>query len=283
MEVTDNSEAMGFMSRHFVALLCECELTEADGTKKRGVNVFSGFLLQLHGHGFWVTAGHCLKDELDEPLKAGTLKILGGSYLDHFGHEPKFVDGVPYTYEMGDSFYIEDPENGLDFALIRLDSLKVQAFLANDLIFISRKNWEHQPKLHYDSYLMLGLIGQPRLELQGGKTILHTEQAMITVNKITPDDIGELPHDMSEPPSEDWFLGRIPKDEKIPSIQRMSGGPIYGFRNGTDGQLMYHVVALQSRWWTKSRNIFGCPLTLFGEWCHDVLSDVLAIDDVPSE
>jgi hypothetical protein len=31
---------------------------------------------------------------------------------------------------------------------------------------------------------MLGLIGQPRLESHGGKTILHIEQAMITVNKI---------------------------------------------------------------------------------------------------
>jgi hypothetical protein len=147
---------------------------------------------------------------------------------------------------------------GLDFAIIRLDSLKVKAFLANDLLFIARENWLDQQHLEFDSYLMLGLIGDPRLEAKRNQTILHNNQAMIPAKQIRRDEIDELPHGMTKLPSEEWFIGKIPKNRKIPTIQRMSGGPIYGFRYDDQKRLMYHVVALQSRWWTKSRIIFGC-------------------------
>lgn len=96
----DRDAAMAYMSRHFVALMCECEVIDDKGNKQRGVDVFSGFLLNLDGHGFWVTAGHCFKDHLDAKIEAGTVNVIGGSFLDHFGHEPKFVEGVPYTYEL---------------------------------------------------------------------------------------------------------------------------------------------------------------------------------------
>jgi hypothetical protein len=272
----DQDAAIAYMSRHFVALMCECEVTDDKGNKQRGVDVFSGFLLNLHGHGFWVTAGHCFKDNLDAKLQAGRLRVIGGSFLDHFGHEPKFVGGVPYTYELGDSFYIEDSDMGLDFAIIKLDSLQTQAFLANDLLFISRENWLDQPQLKFDSYLMLGLVGDPRLEVKGSQTILHNNQAMIPARKIGHDEIGKLPPELTKPPSEEWFVGRIPQNRNIPTIQRMSVGPIYGFRYDDQKNLRYHVVALQSRWWTKSRTIFGCPLALFGEWCYQQLKRVLA-------
>lgn len=49
----DRDASIAYMSRHFVALLCECEVTDDNGNKKRGVDVFSGFLLDLHGHRFF--------------------------------------------------------------------------------------------------------------------------------------------------------------------------------------------------------------------------------------
>jgi hypothetical protein len=55
----------------------------------------------------------------------------------------------------------------------------------------------------------------------------------------------------------------------------MSGGPIYGFRRDSEGRLLYHVVALQSWWDPKTRNVFGCPVPLFAESLHKAI-DVAA-------
>ena len=66
------SDPVAFMSRHFVALTCDYETIKRDGSiDRRGTSVYSGFLLQLHGATFWVTAGHCLKDELDAGMATG--------------------------------------------------------------------------------------------------------------------------------------------------------------------------------------------------------------------
>lgn len=72
--MTENQErsAVGFMSRHLVALAVEYEAVEKDGKiKGSSTMVFSGWLLELHDTCFWVTAGHCLKDALDENIDAG--------------------------------------------------------------------------------------------------------------------------------------------------------------------------------------------------------------------
>jgi hypothetical protein len=277
MALRDQTSAMAFMSQHFVALMCDYETHNADGTwTKQEPAAFSGFLLELHGIGFWVTAGHCLKDELDKPLRRGQIRITGGAFLDHFGHEAVFEQGVPFTYEVGCGYYVEDPKYGLDFALIKLDTLKVQAFLNNKLVFISRANWEHQHKLAFDFHLMLGLIGETETTIQDGKTVLKMEQVLIKVDQINRDDIEELPPGIDELPSELWFIGTVPPKEKIESIKGTSGGPIYGFRYDDQKRLAYHVVALQSRWWPEPRITFGCPLPLFAEECYRILGPIVA-------
>jgi len=78
------------MSRHFVALICDYESLNMDGSVfHRGVTVLSGFLLELpdpeqldQDKWYWVTAGHCLQVEIDERIKKGELRIIGGSFMD---------------------------------------------------------------------------------------------------------------------------------------------------------------------------------------------------------
>ena len=95
--------------------------------------------------------------DIDPFIESGEIKITGAAFLDHFGHLAVYEEGYPFTYERGDAYYIYDKADGLDFALIRLDDLQEKAFLHNGLVFISRVNWEHQHKLEFDSYLMLGI------------------------------------------------------------------------------------------------------------------------------
>jgi hypothetical protein len=223
-----------------------------------------------------VTAGHCLKD-LDADIDAGDIKITGGVFLDHFGHLAVYEEGYPFTYERGLGYYVEDKNHGLDFALIKLDQLQAKAFLNNNLVFISRKNWIHQHKLEFESFLMLGIKEGSNTVVKDGKVILNMEQLLLKVDQISRDDIDtdKMPPEVTKLPSELWFVGKVAGRDKVDSIKGLSGGPIYGFRHDEQGRLNYHAVALQSHWWKQSRIIFGCPLTLFAEECYQILKGII--------
>ena len=119
--------------------------------------IFSGFVIDFAGTWYWVTAGHCLKDKLEDPIKRGVLRVLGGSFIDYLGFEAKHFHTYPYTYEVGDGLYIWRRDLGLDFAVIRLDGLMQAAFQANGVVPIGRENWVHQNELSFDFYRMLGI------------------------------------------------------------------------------------------------------------------------------
>jgi hypothetical protein len=267
METDKAKSAVAFMSRHFVALACEYESVNRDGSvHARGTAVYSGFVMRIYGHTFWVTAGHCLKEELDENIDKGTLRITGGGFMDFFGHEATHHHRVPYTYEAHSALYIEEPENGLDFALLMLDELLERQFAANKLVPITRDNWIHQPRLSFEFYRMLGI---PKQCVFPGQTFdeVSVQQVMIAVDRLAIDDVGEPPFGV-EVPSKAWFVGRLHPEAEINDIRGMSGGPIFGFRRDACGKLLYHAVAVHSRWWDKSRTIFGCSIPYFAEAIH---------------
>jgi hypothetical protein len=265
------ADLVAYMGRHLVALTCRYELLNEDGTvRDRGVAVYSGFVLDLEGMIFWVTAGHCLKDDLDANISSGKIRITGGSFMDGFGYQATHFQPIPYRYEIGNGWYVESAEHGFDFAIILLDDLIVKAFAANKVIAISRENWVHQPRLNFDFYRILGI---PKDQVfvdtkANGNVTMNARPVMIAINKISIDEVGEPPANSGAPPSADWFIGRIDPECGISDIAGMSGGPIFGFRKVENELPTYHVVALQSRWWDKSRTIFGCSLPLFAEEVH---------------
>jgi hypothetical protein len=157
-----------------------------------------------------------------------------------------------------------------------LNYLLVQAFLANKLVPISRLNWIHQPRLTFEFYRMLGI---PKCEVytkidDKGRLDTQVRQVMLAIDRIGIEEVGEPPAG-ENPPSEDWFIGRLDPESQIRDIAGMSGGPIYGFRHDDNGKLVYHVVALQSRWWDKSSTIFGCSLPYFAEEVHRRLGSAI--------
>jgi hypothetical protein len=264
MDSDTNKSAVAYMSRHFVALACDYESLNDDGSVfHRGTLVVSGFLIELYGRVFWGTAGHCLKDELDKRIDEGQIRVVGGGFMDYFGHEATHFHMVPFTYEAHCAWYVEEPEVGMDFALLLLNELDVAAFLKNKLIPVTRDNWVHQANLTFDFYRMLGI---PKDEVNPGKGHgdVLVRQAMVAINRVSSDEAGDPPPD-AEVPSDAWFVGRIDSEAPIKNIKGMSGGPIYGFRKDAAGNLLYHVVALQSRWWDQSRTIFGCSVPAFAE------------------
>jgi hypothetical protein len=122
--------------------------------------------------------------------------------------------------------------------------------------------FEHYKMLGVPTHLCQFSIS-PGGEFSGG-----IQTVMIALERIDPSSI-------PNPLPDGWFVGRLYPEVKIDDIAGMSGGPIYGFRKNDDGQWVYHVVALQSRWRKTSRVIFGCPVPLFAEWMHKTLEMII--------
>jgi len=263
----ERNTLISFMSRHFVALACEYDSLNNDGTVFRsGTALFSGFVLELREEWFWVTAGHCLK-ELDTRIRKGQLRINGGGFVDSFGHEAMHTYMVPFTYDVECGFYVDDESLGLDFGLIRLDGNKRKLLRANKVIPVCRFNWLQQATLTFDMFKMLG-IPEDRVVSEGamneGRPTL-VGPVMFNVEPIDPDGI-------ENPPRAVWFIGRIHPEAEISTLKGMSGGPIYGFRRDSEGRWSYHVVALQSSWRPHTRTVFGCSLPLFAEAVYQCLT-----------
>jgi hypothetical protein len=256
-----NDRFVRFMGRHLVALVGDYTSFNEDGSEcHRGMFAMTGFVIEFFGKWFWVTAGHRLQDELDAPIRSGYLKIENTAFADFFGLDAPNYNTLSYTYEPSEAFYIDDPEEGLDFGLIALPDLYRRGMEKNGIVAISREHWVNQPECGFSQYKMLGLPA-------------HLKQDAQRAIRVAMIDIEALPVKEWEAYSEDVrFIGRIPADLQISSIEGMSGGPIYGFRARTDGQVEYYVVALQSRWIADKKVIFGCSLPRFAEAVHNSIA-----------
>ncbi len=276
-EITQANAFVKFMSRHLVVLSGLYESYDEKGKLfHTGLFAISGFILNLHDRFFWVTAGHCLDDKFDKPIRAGTLRILECGFADYFGDKAINSHKIPCAYEPGCAFYLDNEAMGLDFAVMPLDNLTTRGLIANGVRAISRENWEHQQQLSFEQYKILG-IPTHLTECQisaGGAVVGRLQPSMIAVDRLDPTAI-------PNPLPNVWFVGQIPPEVTIQSIEGMSGGPIYGFRRGSEGEWLYHVVALQSRWRPLERITFGCSLPLFAEALHREMAEMLKSESLP--
>lgn len=265
--VSDNA-FVSMLCRHLVGLVVEYQSKDDSGAPVHSRAVISGFVLELHSRWFWVTAGHTLKDYLDKPINDGTLRIIDSGFADYWVTDAEHRHLYPFRYEPGCAFYIEAAEDSLDFGLIPLDGLMRQAFAKNGVIPISRNNWISQHQLEFSVYKMLGFPAhENRVRTIGGVTANYALTALLDLERITNEEAGPSAGD-------EWFSARLHPGAKLPSIEGMSGGPIYGFRK-VDDRWSYHVVALQSRWWPERRIIFGCSLPRFAEAVYHDMAELL--------
>ena len=254
------------MSRHLVALVAEYESFDDKGDSfHHGLIVYSGFVLSLHDHWFWVTAGHCIEnhddhDGLDDLITAGRIKLHRVGFADYFGLNAPHRHTIPYSYEPRCAFRAFRKDLGLDFALIPLPVLIRTAFQKNKIIAVSRKNWIHQSEVAFSLYKILGFPSHlvQYSVTSSGELVGGFQPVMFNIDRLSPSDVEDVPADI-------WFVGCIPPEVTIKDIKGMSGGPIYGFRKSENGQWFYHVVALQSWWRKESRTVFGCSVPIFAE------------------
>src|SRR5262249_1442542 len=235
-----------WMARHLVTMVGTYDPMDGQGnvTASEHLYCFPGFVVELLGQSYWVTAGHNFNDFFGEYTRKGYVRPKSYSFMDYFGPDAAVKQQMPFSFPDEPSFHIEEPQYGVDIGLMPLRYLFAENFKANGIVPFERKNWVGTEAMEVDFYAMLRTpteLMQP-LAIPGSQ--ISKFGAPINVQFVFIHETEKLP-DYIDEPGNYWMAGRVFVDF---SIEGMSGSPVFGFRKNVNGQWEYRLVGLQSRW-----------------------------------
>ena len=246
--MVDDDPIVRFFHKHLIPIL----FTVQDGELSRQFIVTS-FVLSIDDRWFLITAGHCIQ-EIEE-LKSKGVKIVSCSLIDNMGEDARFEHKIPFAYENASPEYLSD-DLDYDYGVIRLSHYYRQLLESNNIEPLTEEVWDKQPS----EFHFYKLIGVPYELLEITPKFIHVTTTLIDVELIN----AELREKLKI--SSHQFAGKVLLGKGIKNIEGISGGPIFGFLENPPGQLKYWLVALQSRWFSDSKIIIGCPTKLLGQF-----------------
>ena len=262
MTASLNERFIKTVGRHFVTLSC---MRTLPGATAENVFVFSGFLAEIGGVWFYVTAGHIVRD-IRASLGAGAkfdIWRLGDQTAGN-----RFKDtAIPYAFDIDRWLVIEDEEIGLDYAAVVLEDMYCKMLKAGGAIAIDKSAWGDYVTEH-DQWALVGIPSET--VSYDGKTIISARVVVAPIEQVDePATAGQK--------ALNQFYGRLKDDSTgvVKDIDGMSGGPIVALKN-VQGIWKYTVIGVQSGWYPSSRIIAACPFTSLGLALEQVVSDARA-------
>jgi len=213
---------------------------------------FTCFVIAIRRKWFLVTAGHITTEwtpGIEKGVAEGYLEVTGRSLADYFGTGAAHFDPLPFDFFDQPTIHVFEKDLGLDFAIVPVGDLVAKGLEANKILPLPI-NWERGKK--FDDFYGFGIVGfpgeysNPRKFNGIGKTGGEVKPVLVPVERQ------EIPTPARQAPQ---FVGKILDMGDQKSIVGLSGGPIFGYRDGSQ----YEVVAIQSMW-NKVDTIYGCPL-----------------------
>jgi hypothetical protein len=266
----NDEDFVRFFSRHLVSLSGWYQVTKPSEAEAGQLKFFSysGFIISFNGLWCLATAGHILEN-LEQHLREGNILVVRYALLDDFGPKVISHDPIPFDYSRAPKYYIDNEETGLDFALIGLGPYYQGLLQANGIVAISHENWEKQYEVDFGKHMMIGLP-QKAIETSSWRSQGKIRfEAFVRPMTIDIEKLNELPEGTRET-RYPRFIGKINGDLPIDDIDGMSGGPILGFSKEAD---KYWIVAIQSRWLSESKIIFGCPILIIADFVEKMVAE----------
>ena len=243
--------------RYFVGLAF---IAHVESGKMPKVFFRSGFVAEIGGRWWWVTAGHVIK-AIDEAVAANVVE--GFRLLDQFDG-PHKVGEIPFDYAGARKFYQDDEARGIDFGMIELAPHYMALLKANGITAASRETWNMVRFGQYESpFWMYGFPtdGQP-VQINGpGFVSAKPVPGVIAVHR---------PAKKSKDVVKAQYMRlRGVVSDDAGEIDGMSGGPIFGMRVDTRGVLRTRILAIQSG--VLGRRVFGFPMGIAGQLLEEEL------------
>lgn len=221
----------------------------------------SAFVMSVQDYWFLVTAGHCLQ-KIDNALDEG-YRLVTCEFIDFLGSEAKNERPIPFVYQRDAVHYFYE-EGSYDYGLIPLSQYYVCLLERNNICPLNEEVWKKQPS----SPVGYVLIGIPDNWVEFGEQGDFVNPILLLVEKV--EEKLEIFKDDIFP----FFYGKVEYPDNLQSLRGMSGGPIFAFQQGPNGEWRYWVIALQSSEYRLSQYIKACPLGMLGQYLEEIIENM---------
>ncbi|MBP5949365.1 hypothetical protein [Pseudomonas sp. P42] len=250
------------IGRHFVTLSCVQHSLTPKGVR---IHLFSGFVVDIMGEWFYVTAGHILRDV--------SSAINGGSTFDLWRLDDQTAGkrfnniAVPYDFQIEHWCVLEDASVGLDYAAVHLGGLYRQQLEAGGVVPITKQAWGDYVTEH-DHWVLYGIPSE---------SISYDDTTQITAKVVMVPLVSAEPPPLTAQKAENQFYAKLAdgSEEVVKDIDGMSGGPIFMLWKADD-TWKYSVIGVQSSWYSSARVIAACPFSSFAEALEPVVEEALS-------
>jgi hypothetical protein len=249
----NEANAVSFLARHLVSLAVIGPKVDEHRRVVAGQQIYgySGFVIEFLNEWFVVTAGHVL-NEIGDTLRAcpnGEVRLV---LWDSFGIDATTELPIPMEFDSVVMGAIDDDRAGLDIGMIRVSPYYRANLEKNRIVPVDEATWRYPGDDPYDLYGVLGFpeeltVNDMWIDPSGRKNVGSITPKFVTGTLST------VVSSIKRPARIPW-LGIALADSGLTSIKGMSGGPVFGFRQGRDGGWKYWVIAVQS-WWDAELRI----------------------------
>lgn len=250
------------IGRHFVTLSC---VQRSPGTGDERIHVFSGFVVEISGEWFYITAGHILRDIRAAIDQGSTFDVwrLGDQTA---GHGFKNT-GVPYAFDLGQWLVIEREEEGLDYATVHLGGLYRLQLEAGGIVPFQLDAWSDHTVPH-DRWALVGVPAE---------SVGYDGQTLITARIVVAPLTAASAPPLAGAKADNQFYAKLDDDPDgvVKDLVGMSGGPIVMLKH--DGVWKYSIIGIQSGWYPSSRTIAACPIRSFVDALRPIVDEALRI------
>jgi hypothetical protein len=256
-----NDAFLKAVDRHFVTMSC---MQTPAGSIRSHVVVSSGFVINVQGLWFYITAGHIVRD-IQTAVAAGS-KFDVWRFGDQSAGEATPSPGVPFDYVAEEWIVIRDEAVGTDYAALWLRDLYRAALEQGGVIPLGKETWGD----HVTEYDQWVLVGVPK------ETVFHDGESTITAKlKCVAVEECDLPETAGERAQNQFYARLMDGSESvIENVDGMSGGPIFATKRCEDG-LRYKVIGIQSAWYKSTRTIAACPFASLGYGIETAVNELL--------
>jgi hypothetical protein len=249
------------IGRHFVTLSCIQHPPEDASPKSL---LFSGFLIEILGEWFYVTAGHIIRD-----VRAA---MSTGSEFDVWRLDDQTAGNrfcgkaVPYAFDPDAWLVLQDDGLGFDYAAAHIHPFYRRQLEAGGAMPIKKEIWaDHVAAADY--WVLVGIPSES--VAYDGETVIRARVVMMPLRAAETPELaaGKEANQFYATPMGN--SGTAFKD-----ADGLSGGPVFALKKVT-GTWCYGVIGVQSAWYRSSRTLAICPVSSFGLALEPVIAEAL--------
>ena len=248
------------LGRHFVTLSCQQYLPGIEHPKTL---VFSGFVIEILGEWFYITAGHVLED-VRAAQKAGA-RFDAWRFGDALAGNAFNGAAVPYEFDDDKWLALDDRAAGIDYAAGHIRDFYRRQLEVGGVLAIDKVAWSD----HLTTSDRWALVGVP------SESVAYDGKTVITARVILVPLIAAAEPATAGVKAENQFYAR-PAEDSGPYFKNpdgFSGAPVFSLTY-TDEQWLYNVIGVQSAWYESSGTLAVCPFTSFAQAIEEALTDV---------